>query len=459
MKLLLTQSTWARWTALIIVSITMFCGSFFSDVMSPLKPMLEAEFNWTSNEYGLFTSAYGWLNVFFLMLIFGGIILDKMGIRFTGLGGAMIMLIGASIKFLAITHSFDEGATIFGIRSQVAFASAGFALFGVGIEISGLTITKVIVKWFKGRELALALGLQVGVSRIGTMLAIATAAPLAKHFGFIGAPLLFCIALLCIGLVAYLVYMIMDKQFDNEQLSQQKSSTQIHEDEFHLLDIKQILINRGFWLITLLCVLFYSSVWPFLKYATDLMVNKFHVSTELAGNIPAILLLLALVFSPIFGHLYDKKGKGVSIMITGGILLTFAHLSLALPFLHQWQVAIMLMIVLGIAFSLLAATMWPSVPKIIPDKQLGTAYSLIFYVQNIGLTGVPYLIGWLLNKYCITGTKLIDGKVINQYDYTLPMLVFASFGALSLLVACWLKRIDKKYTYGLEVPNIKNELP
>ncbi|MGL4907803.1 MAG: MFS transporter [Bacteroidales bacterium] len=451
----LLQSKWARWTALIIVSITMFCGYFFTDVMAPLKPMLEAEFNWTSSEYGLFTSAYGWFNVFFLMLIFGGIILDRMGVRFTGLGAASFMLVGALIKFWAITHNFSEGASIFGIRAQVAFASLGFALFGVGIEIVGITATKITVKWFKGKELALALGLQVAVARIGTMLSMAMPIPLAKHFGFIGAPLLFCIILLCVGLIAYLVYMVMDRRLDAE-LSQQHTTSQDTEEKFQFSDIKQIINNQGFWLITALCLLFYSSVFPFLKYAVDMMVNKFNVSAELAGNIPAILPLGTLILTPFFGHIYDRKGKGASIMILGAVLLFFAHLTFALPFVNQWQVAVFLMMILGVAFSLVPSAMWPSVPKIIPEKQLGTAYSLIFYIQNIGLSGVPYLIGWLLNKYCITGTSIISDKMVNTYNYTLPMLVFTGLSAMSILVGFWLKYVNAKRGYGLEEPNVKH---
>ncbi|MDR1226764.1 MAG: MFS transporter [Prevotellaceae bacterium] len=449
MQKILSQSKGARWAALAIVSVTMFCGYFFTDVMAPLKPMLESELGWSSDDYGLFTSAYGWFNIFFLILIFGGIILDRMGMRFTGILSAGIMLLGASIKYWAISTTFPEGATILGIRSQVAFASIGFATFGVGVEVAGITVTKIIVKWFKGKEMALAMGLQVGVARIGTMLSMAAPIPLAKAFGSISAPLLVCVIVLCIGFLSFLVYGVMDKKLDKE-LGIDKNTT--HEDEFKLSDIGFILKNKGFWLIALLCLLFYSGVFPFLKYAVDLMINKFNVQPEFAGNISAILPFGTLLLTPVFGHLYDRIGKGASMMILGATLLTLIHVTFALPFVHFWPIAVGLMVLLGIAFSLVPSAMWPSVPKIIPEKQLGTAYSLIFYIQNFGLSGVPFIIGKILSNYCITGTNAEGG---NTYDYTLPMVVFAVLGGLSVLTAFALKAENSKKGYGLELPNTK----
>lgn len=447
MNKLLNQSKWARWTALAIVSVTMFCGYFFTDVMAPLKPMLESELGWGSDDYGLFTSAYGWFNIFFLMLIFGGIILDRMGMRFTGILAAGVMLLGASIKYWAISTTFPEGAAIFGIKSQVALASVGFATFGVGVEVAGITVTKIIVKWFKGKEMALAMGLQVGVARIGTMLSMAAPIPLAKAFGSISAPLLVCVVVLCIGFLSFLVYGVMDKKLDAE-LNLDKNAKR--EDEFKLADIGFILKNRGFWLIALLCLLFYSGVFPFLKYAVDLMINKFHVQPEFAGNIPAILPFGTLLLTPVFGHLYDRIGRGAGMMILGAVMLTLIHVCYALPFVDFWVIAVGLMVLLGIAFSLVPSAMWPSVPKIIPEKQLGTAYSLIFFIQNFGLSGVPFIIGKILNRYCITGVNAEGG---NTYDYALPMTVFALLGGLSVLVALALKKEDRKRGYGLELPN------
>lgn len=443
----LSDSKAARWTALVIVAFTMLCGYFLTDVMSPLKPMLEEELAWTSTDFGLFTSAYGWFNVFLLMLIFGGMILDKMGVRFTGLGACLLMLIGCAIKYAAVAGYIGQEGTLLGIKAQVALASLGYAIFGVGVEIAGITVSKIIVKWFKGKELALAMGLEMATARIGTMLAMAITVPYAKYFESVSAPVLLCLIMLCIGFISFFIYTFMDKKLDASMVGVEEEK----EEPFRFSDIKLIITNKGFWLIALLCVLFYSAVFPFLKYATDLMVNKYHVEEELAGFIPSLLPLGTLFLTPFFGNLYDRKGKGASIMMLGAIMLIGVHFLFTLPILNEWWFATLIMIVLGIAFSLVPSAMWPSVPKIIPEKQLGTAYALIFWVQNWGLMGVPALIGWVLDTYC----KLDNTNGGPAYDYTLPMAIFTGFGILALFIAILLKKEDKKKGYGLELPNIK----
>ena len=447
----LSDSKAARFAVLGVVALTMFCGYFITDVMAPLKPLLESEFGWQSSDYGFFTSAYGWFNVFLLMLIFGGIILDKMGVRFTGLGACILMVAGCSLKYYSVAYGSTFEGTLLGVNSQVMLASIGFAIFGMGVEIAGITVTKVIVRWFKGHEMALAMGLQVSVARIGTTLALSAAFPMAKYFGNISAPILFGLVLLCVGLISYLVFCVMDKKLD-------KSLTETNEEPsepFKVSDILFIVKNKGFWLIAFLCVLFYSAVFPFLKYAVDLMINKYNVEPEFAGTIPAILPFGAILLTPLFGGIYDKKGKGATIMIIGALLLIVVHSLFAAPILNVWWFATALMVLLGIGFSLVPSAMWPSVPKIIPENKLGTAYALIFWVQNWGLMGVPYVIGIVLEKYCITGQRIVDGKTVNLYDYTLPMIIFTCFGILALIVAFLLKREDKKKGYGLELPNIK----
>lgn len=447
----LRDSKTARWAALGIVSLTMFCGYWFADVMSPLKPMLESQLGWTSTDYGTFTSAYGWFNVFFLMLILGGIILDKIGVRLTGLGSAGIMVLGAGLKYYAISTTFPEGATILGLKMQVALASIGFAIFGVGIEISGITVTKIIVKWFKGYELALAMGLQVAVARIGTLMALASPVPIAKYFGSISSPLLVCLILLTIGFLSYFGYIAMDKKLDASEVDHVKEE----EESFQVKDIFSIMSNKGFWLIAILCVLFYSAVFPFIKYAADLMVNKYGLEPEVAGLIPSLLPLGTLFLTPLFGGIYDKLGKGATMMIIGSAMLIVIHGLFSIPIIDSWIFATVLVILLGIALSLVPSAMWPSVPKIIPERQLGTAYSVIFWIQNWGLMGVPFLIGRVLDKYCISGEKVVDGVTIKSYDYTIPMLIFTSFGVMALVVALMLKREDRIKGYGLELPNIK----
>jgi MFS family permease len=455
-KTTLRDSKAARWAALGIVSITMFAGYIFTDVMSPLKPMLESQLQWSSSDYGFFTSAYGWLNVFLLMLIFGGLILDKMGVRFTGVMSASIMVLGASIKYWAISSTFSPDSLILGIKSQVLLAAIGFTIFGVGVEVAGITVTKIIVKWFKGYEMALAMGMQVAIARLGTLLAMAAPIPIAKLFAradqpLISAPLAFCLVLLVVGLLTFFIYIVMDKKLD-ASVAQQGNK---EDDPFHFSDIFLIIKNKGFWLVAILCVLFYSALFPFLKYAVDLMINKYNVKPDLAGFIPSLLPLGTLFLTPLFGGIYDKKGKGATIMIIGASILILVHGIFSLPILNYWPIAVVLVLMLGVALSLVPSAMWPSVPKIIPEKQLGTAYALIFWIQNWGLMGVPFLIGKVLEKYCINGQTIIDGNIKPTYDYTIPMIIFSVFGILAVIVACMLKAEDKKKGYGLELPNIK----
>jgi MFS family permease len=456
----LRESKTARWVALGIISFTMLCGYYLTDVMAPLKGMLEEQLLWGSSEYGFFTSAYGWFNVFLFMLIFGGIILDKMGVRFTGKMATIIMVAGTAIKYWAVsTHSLDGkiwDLIFFEMNAQVFMAALGFAIFGVGVEVAGITVSKIIVKWFKGRELALAMGLEMATARFGTALALSTGLPIARAFGYVSAPILVCLIMLCIGMIAFFIYAIMDKKLDAETAAYDKAnSIDSSEESFRMIDIWHIFTNKGWWYIAILCVLFYSAVFPFLKYAQDLMVNKFGIAENLAGTIPAMLPFGTILLTPFFGNLYDRKGKGATIMIIGAVLLVFVHLMFSIPFLHHWLVAVFLIIVLGIGFSLVPSAMWPSVPKIIPEKQLGTAYAMIFWVQNWGLMGVPALIGWVLEKYCISGQIEKNGVMVNTYDYTLPMMIFAGFGILAIIFAVLLKAEDKRKGYGLEMPNIR----
>ena len=452
----LRDSSAARWSALFIVSFTMMCGYFLTDIMAPLAGLLEGQLGWSRAEYGTFTSAYGWFNVFLLMLIFGGIILDKLGVRMTGLGAATVMVIGTAIKYWAVSTDSLEGQTLFGLDAQVLWASIGFAIFAIGVEVAGITVSKIIVKWFKGKQLATAMGMEMAMARIGTALALGFSVPIAKATGIVDVSRSVLVALigLCIGLIAFFIYVAMDKKLDASEAADVVEEKNL-EDEFKIADIGKILSNRGWWYIAILCVLFYSAVFPFLKYATDLMVNKFGVEEDLAGLIPMLLPFGNILLTPLFGGIYDRKGKGATIMIIGSVLLIIVHALFSIPGLNSWIFAMVLVVMLGIAFSLVPSAMWPSVPKIVPEKRLGTAYSLIFWVQNWGLMGVPLLIGWVLQKYCITGQTVRDGLTVNTYDYTLPMMIFTGFGVLALIVAFLLKAEDKKKGYGLELPNIQ----
>ena len=457
----LRDSATARWTALLVVSFTMFAGYWLADLMAPLQDMLQRQLGWSSTDYGWYTGAYGWFNVFLFFLIIGGIILDKMGIRFSGIGAAIVMVCGAGIKYWAITtHALDGHSwkiLFWTFPSQVWMAALGYAVFGVGLEVAGITCSKVIVKWFKGHELALGMGLQLAIARLGTALALSSSAPIARHYGTVSAPLLICLIALCIGLLAFFVYTFSDKKLDASLAGAREGAPKSSEEEFHLRDIWKIISNRGWWYIAILCALFYSAVFPFLKYATSLMINKFSVNENLAGLIPSLLPFGTILLTPFFGNLFDRKGKGATIMIVGALLIILVHFLFSIPALNQWFVAVFLMIILGIAFSLVPSAMWPSVAKIIAEKQLGTAYALIFYIQNmVALMFVPALIGWVLDRYCVLSRTMVNGQEVTSYNYTIPMIIFTVTGVLSLLFAFLLRMEDKKKGYGLELPNIKS---
>ncbi len=390
----LRDSKKARWTALIFVSMSMFGAYFFNYALSPVKPMLESILGWNSSDFGIYTSSYTWFNVFLFMLIFSGIVLDKMGVRFTGLAATSMMAIGTGLNYWALRHVFPEGAMIFGIKSQVIISAIGFGIFGVGTEAGGITVSKSVVKWFKGREMALAMGMQMSIARLGTALALGIALPLAKNYSY-SSPVLLAFVFMLIALSSFVIYTFMDRKLDASIAESEKGKTQ--EDDFKIKDILFIIKNKGFWYIAILCVLFYSAVFPFLFYATDLMINKYHVNPNLAGTIPALLPFGTIFLTPLFGTIYDKKGKGATIMIIGSVILIFVHGMLTIPFLNAWWLAAAVVIILGIGFSLVPAAMWPSVPKIIPEKQLGTAYAVIFWIQNIGLWIIPLLLGIILN--------------------------------------------------------------
>lgn len=449
----LSDSPAARWAALVIVSITMMFGYFFTDVMSPLEPLLTAAkgtedglgLGWSSSEYGWFSGAYGLMNVYLLLLFFGGIILDKFGIRFTGVMSTGLMFLGAIIKWWAVRTDFGD-ATIwvpFGgdVQAQVAYAGLGFAVYGVGCEIAGITVSKVIVKWFTGHELALAMGLQVALARIGTAVALGASLPLAKAMGGVSASVGLGAACLCIGLIAILVYNVMDKK---EDLSAEAVASE-PEEGFKFADLKILFLNKGFWYITLLCLMFYAGVFPFLKFATKLMIFKYGVDPNVAGLIPALLPFGTIFLTPIFGGIYDKYGKGATLMLIGSGLLTLVHVVFAMP-VNNWLLAIGVMIILGVSFGLVPSAMWPSVPKIIPMKLLGTAYAVIFYIQNIGLAMVPMWIGAVNDK-----NTSADGYI----DYTESMAIFAAFGVVAIIISYLLIVEDKKKGYGLEKPNVK----
>ena len=442
----LNDSPFARWMVLFIVATAMMMGYFVNDVMSPLEALLEMPrsqggLGWTPSDYGFFSGAGSFINVFLLMLFFSGLILDKMGIRFTGILACSLMAIGTFLKLYGVTTDFGtEEIMVFGFQlpKSVAVASLGFSVFGVGYEMTGITVSKAMVRWFTGHELAMAMGIQLAMARLGTAAALSISAPIARHYA-LSTPLLVSLAFLIIGLLAFLVFCVMDRRLDTSNTSE--TSTTNTDEQFHWSDIGTTLRNPGFWLITLFCVLFYSAVSPFLKFSTKLMVMKYGVDTDIAGFFSSIAPFGTILMTPLFGLVYDRYGKGVTLVITGALMLTAVHFGFSLP-IHSSTIAITLMVILSIGYSLAPAALWPCVPKIIPLKCLGTAYSMIFFIQNFGRAIIPMCVG-----------------KANETDpsYTTSMLIFGFTALGAAIIAMAMYYVDHKKSYGLQLPNIKRK--
>ncbi len=455
MKQLLNDHAWARWTALILVASMMFFAYMFVDVMSPLKSLLETNLHWDSGTFGTYAASEYFLNVFFFFLIFAGIILDKMGIRFTGVLSASMMVIGAGIKLIGISDWF-QGTALCGwldswwtsFPGSAKMASLGFMIFGCGCEMAGTTVSKAIAKWFKGKEMALAMGVEMSIARLGVFAVMWTSPLLANMFDqSVVAPVAFCTLLLLIGLICYIVFTFMDVKLDRElAASGEKSETTDGEDEeFHISDLGKILRSQMFWLVALLCVLYYSGIFPFQRFAPNYIQETLGIDAEAAARLFSVFPILAMVLTPFLGAFLDYKGRGATMLIIGAVIMTLCHLGFAflLPAVPQVWIAVTLILILGVSFSLVPAALWPSVPKIIDANILGSAYCLIFWIQNIGLCLVPLLIGETLD---ITG------------GYRVPMIIFASFGVLAIFFGVWLKILNSKRGYGLEAPNVKKNV-
>jgi nitrate/nitrite transporter NarK len=374
------------------------------------------------------------------MLFFSGLILDKMGIRFTGVLSCSLMVLGTLIKYYAVTADFPPTEVVsfslisssFSLPKSVAVASLGFAVFGVGYEMTGITVSKAMVRWFTGHELALAMGIQLAMARLGTAAALSISAPIARHFT-LSTPLLLSLSFLIIGLLAFLVFCVMDRRLDQFTVNNNDS------DKFLWSDIGTTLRNPGFWLITLFCVLFYSAVSPFLKFSTRLMVMKYGVDPDVAGFFSSIAPFGTILMTPLFGLVYDRYGKGVTLVITGALMLTAVHFGFSLP-MHESTTAIALMVVLSIAYSLAPAALWPCVPKIIPLKCLGTAYSMIFFIQNFGRAIIPMFVGKA-------------NETDPTYETSMLIFGFTALGAALTAMAMWY--VDRRQGYGLQLPNIR----
>lgn len=454
----LNDSSAARWTALLLIASTMFFGYMFVDLMSPLQSMIEAQRGWTPDVFGMYGSSEFILNVFGF-LILAGIILDKMGVRFTGQLSASLMFIGACLKYYAVSDSFAGsgietwlGSWWTSFPASAKLASLGFMIFGCGMEMAGITVSKAIAKWFEGKEMALAMGLEMAIARVGVF-AIFSISPWLADMApaTVVRPVAFCTVLLLIGLLTFVIFSFMDRKLD-KQLGLDSRGGGGSEEEFKVSDLKYILSSKVFWIIAFLCVLYYSAIFPFQRFATNMLESNLGVSAQTAADIFRWFPMGAAAITPFLADDLDHNGQGrhdahfrrhSDDRLPPDLRLRAPGSSRASPSPTGS------IVLLGISFSLVPAALWPSVPKIVETRYLGSAYSLIFWIQNIGLCLFPMLFGFAL-KYFNAGRT--EGM---PYDYTRPMLIFVACGVLAMLLGLWLKAEDRKKKYGLELPNIK----
>jgi hypothetical protein len=462
----LSDSPAWRWTALVLLASAMFFAYIFVDILSPLQEFLQTQHGWDPIAYGHFAGSEPFLNVFVFFLIFAGIILDKMGVRFTAILSGVVMVVGASINYYALTKGFEAGSlkvwlddnlnlplsawnvTPFydGMPASAKLSAIGFMIFGCGAEMAGITVSRGIVKWFKGKEMALAMGIEMAIARVGVaVVVIASPAIASIHPISVSRPVAYELLLLVIGLICFIVYGFMDKKLDAQGVEEEK------DDPFKVSDIGKILSLKMFWIVALLCVLYYSAIFPFQKYAINMLQCNLNFTAEQAGMVFFVFPLGAAAVTPFLGNFLDRRGKGASMLILGALLMVICHLVFAfvVPATQSVIITYAAIILLGISFSLVPAALWPSVPKLIDDKLIGSAYALIFWIQNIGLYAFPMIIGSVLRS---SNPGVTDPL---KYNYTVPMLVFASLGVIALILGFLLKALDKKKGYGLEQPNIQ----
>jgi len=451
----LNDSALARWSILILVSVAMAVNYYFYDALSPLKDVLEKELHWSPTDYGFLMSVYSVPNVFLAMAVIGGIIADKLGIRKTGIGFILSMVIGSFLTWYGATPAFNAGGLGYDALNSfmpsyspaLKMMTIGFFLFGLGAETTCVVVSKAVVKWFYKKETALALALNISIARLGTAMAlIVSPRVMAPDFT---RPIFLGFVLMAIGFIAYLVFCFFDAKLDKR--AQDLAGVAEEDAPFRFADLGRLLTTPSYVYITLLCVTFYSAVFPFMKYAPSLMSNKYGVDPELAGTIVSILPFGTILFTPLFGWICDWFGKSATLMILGSALLICVHLMFALTPITPY----IPMFVLGVAFSLVPAAMWPSVAKIVDQGKLGTAYGLMFSIQNIGLWLFPMLIGWVLD---ISNPGLAAQAAAGQdvaYDYTNPLLMLSALGVAGLFFAFQLKRADRTSGFGLEQPNKK----
>ena len=444
-----------RWWVLLLVSLTIGANYYVYDALSSIKSTFQAELGFTNTEYGWIIAFYALPNL--VMTLIGGIILDKWGIRKTGLLFVTLCVFGATLTAYGASDIYNTGgpgysfmgAFLSGYSPELKMMITGRFLFGLGAETTIVVINAIMVKWFKGRELALAFGINVSIARIGTAAALHFSPIFAtSSYGWTSA-VWFAAILMGLGLVFYLIYIYFDKKGDRLNITDQKFN--VEEEKFRFKDLGDLIKNRSYVYVIFLCLIFYSAVFPFLSYTPDLLYNKYGVSMEASGQMTNIIIYGSIIFTPLFGWLVDKKGKRATMMIFGSSLLLVVHLILSLTNITPYVP----MFLLGIAFSLVPAAMWPSVALIVKENKIGTAYGLMTSLQNVGLFTFPALAGMILDatNKGITASEVAKG--LEFYDYTYTVLMFAGLGLLGLVFAFLLMRAEKgKNNHGLEQPSI-----
>ncbi|MDY0078750.1 MAG: MFS transporter [Bacteroidales bacterium] len=438
-----SESAGMRWAILILVGFVLSVNYYFYDAFSTLKDLLMSEFNYSNTDYGLFISFYSIPNTFLLMAVLGGIILDRYGIRRTGFLFVFFMAFGALLTAYGASDYYREGgfahalfsSFLTGYSPELKMMLLGRFFFGLGAETSIVVVSKILVKWFKGKDLALAFGLKVGFGRLGTFAALQLSPRLAES-AQLSTAIWFAAVLVLAGLLAFMVYMLLDIRYDREVA---QTTEPEKKDAFKISDIGKILSNPAYLYIALLCVTFYSAVFPFLAFAPDLFLNKFGMTSVQSGEITSLLPLGTLIFTPLFGFLIDRYGKAATAMIFGSSILLLIHLNFAFTDLPPH----IPMILMGISFSLVPAAMWPTMVRLVEDKQIGTAYGLMYSIQNLGLFAFPILSGTILDN-----TNPGNPDVLN---YTPTMLMFAGLGLLGVVFAVLLKVEDKRKGFGVDL--------
>jgi MFS family permease len=445
LKKAMNDSPAVRWSILILVGFILSVNYYFYDAFSTLKDLMTIEFGFTNTDYGLFVSFYSIPNTFLLMAVIGGIILDKIGIRRTGFIFIFFMALGAFITAYGASKTYSGGGLGYSFMQsflpsyspELKMMLLGRFFFGLGAETSIVVVSKILVKWFKGKDLALAFGLKVGFGRLGTFAALQLSPVLADNGAHLDTAIWLAAILVGIGLFAFIIYMLFDMKLDKQigQTAQNKSA-----DKFKVKDITNLFGNKAYLYIAIICVTFYSAVFPFNAFAPDFLLNKFGMSYESSGQIASLLPLGTMIFTPIFGFMIDRYGRAASAMIMGSLVLLLVHLCFTFTDIYPH----IPMILLGVAFSLVPAAMWPSMVRLVDDKQIGTAYGLMYSIQNLGLWGVPLLAGIILDR-----TNPGNPETLN---YTPTMLLFILLSILGLFFAILLKYQDKKKGYGVDLP-------